>query len=235
MIKIALVDDCPADLDTLEADIMRYLQGYGIEAHVFRFSSAEELLEDYRPAYDVIFLDIEMPGTDGLAAAAAIRQTDQQTIIVFQTNMANLAINGYRVEALDFLVKPVDHASLELVLHKVRQRLRSRGRASVTVASKGSMRILHLDDIDYVEVRGHYVTYHAGGEKIAARGTLAQVEKDLERVNFLRCNRWLLVNVDRITAFENGYITVGGNSLEVSRANRRPLAKALADVAGTTR
>lgn len=65
-------------------------------------------MENYQPAFDLIFMDIEMKPLDGMKAAQQIRKTDQKTVIIFVTQMAQYAVKGYEVGALDFMVKPVD-------------------------------------------------------------------------------------------------------------------------------
>lgn len=232
VIKIAVVDDYAPDSDALCELIMRFAQNRHVEVGLGRCRSSMELLRDYAQEYDVIFLDIEMPGINGLEAARIIRQTDETTILVFVTNMAHLAINGYSVEALDFIVKPADYYSVEMVMRKALARIERRGGGSVTVVTREAVRVLPFARINYVEVRDHYVTYHTLDGDLRVRGSLAQVEKDLASGNFLRCNRWYIVNVERVTSVVGNVVRVGDAELEVSRSNKQELLRAVAKTLG---
>lgn len=229
MIRIAVVDDDATDAEELSSCIRRFAACRGLGARVDRISSADDLLAGYVPIYDILFLDIEMPGTDGMSAARSIRRKDARTIIVFVTNMSELAIEGYGVDALDFLVKPVDPASVEMVMRRALPRIESRQVGSVTLAMHGGMRVVSHDQLYYVEVRSHYVTYHTASESVTVRGSLAEVERQLEGGPFLRCNRWYIVNVRHVTSVRDGKLTVNGVELEVSRSRRTALLHALAE------
>ena len=232
MINIAVVDDYGPDLDALCAHLMRFAETRHVELRLERLRSSMELISDYAQEYDVIFLDIEMPGINGLEAARIVRQTDATTILVFVTNMAQLAISGYSVEALDFIVKPADYYSVEMVMRKVVARLERRGAGSLTVVTRDAVRVVPFSRIYYVEVRDHYVTYHTADGDLRVRGSLAQVEKDLAAGNFLRCNRWYIVNVECVTSVVGNEVTVGDATLEVSRSNKQELLRAVAATLG---
>ncbi len=116
--KVAVVDDVPRDAQLL----VRYLQQFqgeqGISIQIVPFYSSIDFLEEYDGAYDIVFLDIEMPGSDGLTTAREIRNRDDAVAIIFITNMAQYAIRGYEVNAVDFMVKPVGYFNFSQKLAK---------------------------------------------------------------------------------------------------------------------
>lgn len=114
MVSIAIVDDDTEDILTLERHIARYFAEKGGEYGIASFYDGSELMRDYAPKYDIVFLDIDMEKLNGMAAAKRIRDTDEHTAIVFVTRMAKYAIKGYEVSALDFIVKPVEYGSFAL-------------------------------------------------------------------------------------------------------------------------
>ena len=126
MVAIAVVDDDAEARELLGGYITRFAGERGTDAQITGFTDAAELLHHYKPDYDIIFLDIEMAQVDGIKAAQVIRETDPSTVIIFVTNMAQLAIKGYEVEALDFVVKPVDYFSFDMVMRKALQRISRR-------------------------------------------------------------------------------------------------------------
>ena len=107
MARIAIVEDDAECREQLREYVEHYGQENREELEVLCFSDGAELVEGYRPVYDLLLLDIEMPNLDGMTAARRIRQVDSDVLIVFITNMAKYAISGYEVEAPGFMLKPV--------------------------------------------------------------------------------------------------------------------------------
>ena len=107
MIRIALVEDEAEVRAQLQGYVQRHTRQYGTEFAVTEFADGMELLDDYRPVYDILFLDVEMKHLDGMETARRVRELDRDVIIVFITNMAQYAIGGYAVGALDYVLKPV--------------------------------------------------------------------------------------------------------------------------------
>ena len=111
MAKIAVVEDNDAMRAQLCGFIAQYAQESGHQLDVTAFSDGAQLVEPYRPGFDIIFLDIEMPKLGGMPTAERIRRQDPDVVLVFVTNMAQYAIRGYEVDALDFVLKPVSYYS----------------------------------------------------------------------------------------------------------------------------
>ena len=109
MAKIAVVEDNDAMRAQLCGFIAQYAQESGHQLDVTAFSDGAQLVEPYRPGFDIIFLDIEMPKLGGMPTAERIRRQDPDVVLVFVTNMAQYAIRGYEVDALDFVLKPVSY------------------------------------------------------------------------------------------------------------------------------
>lgn len=109
MIRVAIVEDEAKIREQLMGYVQRYTRQYGTAFEVKTFADGLEILEDYRPAYDLILLDIEMKHMDGMETARRIRELDPEVMLVFITNMAQYAIKGYAVGALDYVLKPVPY------------------------------------------------------------------------------------------------------------------------------
>ncbi|RSX57202.1 LytR/AlgR family response regulator transcription factor [Bifidobacterium samirii] len=232
MVAVAVVDDDAEARETLGGYITRYAAEQGIDAQVTGYADAAELLHHYRPDHDIIFLDIEMRQVDGIRAARTIRETDPSTVIVFVTNLAQLAIKGYEVDALDFVVKPVDYYSFAMVMRRAMQRIDRRRASTIRLVTRTGLRLVPISRIDYVDVQDHYITYHTTDGDMTVKGTLGQAEQALAAGNFMRCNRWYLVNVDNITGIDGSIVTVGEHRLEVSRAKRQEILQAVARAMG---
>ena len=118
MIRIALVEDEAEVRAQLQGYVQRHTRQYGTEFAVTEFADGMELLDDYRPVYDILFLDVEMKHLDGMETARRVRELDKDVIIVFITNMAQYAIGGYAVGALDYVLKPVPYFAFSQQLRK---------------------------------------------------------------------------------------------------------------------
>lgn len=94
MTRIAIVEDETAVREQLAGYVQRYTRQYGTQFEVTMFTDGVEILEDYRPVYDIIFLDIEMLHLDGMETARRIRELDSDVLLIFITNMAQYAIKG---------------------------------------------------------------------------------------------------------------------------------------------
>ena len=112
MIRVAIVEDEAAVRDQLMGYVQRYMRQYNAQIEVTMFTDGVEILEGYRPVYDIIFLDVEMQHLDGMETASRIRALDSDVLLIFITNMAQYAIKGYEVDALDYVLKPVSYLSL---------------------------------------------------------------------------------------------------------------------------
>ena len=113
MLRIAIVED--------EEEYIKQLQKY-----VRRFSDGNEIVANYSPEFDILLLDIEMPVLDGLNAARKIRKVDEKVVMMFITNVANYAIHGYEVGALDFITKPLTYYTFQLRFQRAVDRARPR-------------------------------------------------------------------------------------------------------------
>jgi len=109
VIRIAMVEDEAAVREQLMGYVQRYTRQYGTEFSVTEFADGVDILENYRPVYDIVFLDVEMKHLDGMETARRIRALDADVVLIFITNMAQYAIKGYAVGALDYVLKPVPY------------------------------------------------------------------------------------------------------------------------------
>ena len=123
MAKIAVVEDNDAMREQLCGFIAQYARESGRQLDVTAFADGAEIVDPYRPGFDIIFLDIEMPTLGGMPTAERIRQVDPDVVLVFVTNMAQYAIRGYEVDALDFVLKPVSYYQFSTKLERALQRI----------------------------------------------------------------------------------------------------------------
>ena len=232
MIKIAIVEDEAAVRDQLTDYVRRYTRQYGTEFEVTCFTDGDEILENYRPAFDIIFLDVEMKRLNGMETAQRIRELDDDVLLIFITNMAQYAIKGYAVGALDYVLKPVPYFAFSQQLQKVEAQLRRRTRHYLAVPVEGGLRRLDTSRIYYIESEGHRVHFYTEEGDFAAPGALKALEEKLADRPFARCNSGYLINLAQVQAVQQNTVEVGPYELQVSRPKRKSFLAALTDYIG---
>ena len=232
MIRIAMVEDEAAVRKQLQGYIQRYTRQYGTAFAVTEFSDGVEILDAYRPVYDIVLLDVEMKHLDGMETARRIRELDRDVVLLFITNMAQYAIKGFAVGALDYLLKPVPYFAFSQQLQKAEEKLRRRARHYLAVPVEGGLRRLDTAQIYYMESEGHRVHFYTEEGEFSAPGALKTFEEKLADLPFARCNSGYLVNLAQVKSVQQGLAQVGPYELQVSRPKRKSFLAALADYIG---
>lgn len=232
MIRIAMVEDEAAVREQLQGYIQRYTRQYGTEFAVTEFTDGVEILDEYRPVYDIVLLDVEMKHLDGMETARRIRELDKDVVLIFITNMAQYAIKGYAVGALDYVLKPVPYFAFSQQLQKAEEKLRRRARHYLAVPVEGGLRRLDTAQIYYIESEGHRVHFYTEEGEFSAPGALKTFEEKLAGLPFARCNSGYLVNLAQVKGVQQGVAQVGPYELQVSRPKRKSFLAALADYIG---
>ena len=233
MTGIAVVADQPDMRQQLCCMIDQYSRENNCMLEVTAFSDGAQIITNYCKGFDIIFLDIEMPELGGMDAAERIRTVDPDVVLVFVTNMAQYAIKGYEVDALDYVLKPVSYGAFCTKLSRAIQRVQRRKGGQVALQlSGGGMQLLDTGDILYLETRNRMLYYHTATQEYAVRGSLAGAEKQLAAYHFARCNQCYLVNLQYVRGVENDFVQVGDARLEISRRQKAAFMTAVASYLG---
>ena len=137
MFRIAIVEDQDETRECLNRFVRQYAEEQGVQVEISLITDGSEIAEHYTPGFDIIFMDVEMPRLDGFAAAEAIRAVDAEVVLVFVTNMAQYAIRGYEVDALDYVLKPVNYYQFCTKLSRAIQRVQRRRGGQVVLQLAG--------------------------------------------------------------------------------------------------
>lgn len=237
MIRIAIVEDERTYADTLREYLDRYATEHGCRFAITAYPDGEDIVRGYRPEYDIILMDIEMQSMDGMTAARRIRESDDAVVIMFITNMAQYAIQGYEVDALDYVLKPISYFAFSKRLERAISRVDMRQRAgkSIVISSRGSSSRIPVDSILWIESHGHRLTYHTtNGEYESTVNSMKSVEESLAGDHFFRCNKCYLVNLSHVRGIADGDALVGNDRIVVSQSKRGAFVKALTEYAGET-
>ncbi|WP_320930852.1 response regulator [Hungatella sp.] len=172
MIHIAIVEDEAFYVQQIQNYMERYRQESRREISVTVYSDGEDILDNYKGDYDIILMDIQMRFMDGMTAAKNIRKLDDAVVIMFITNMTQYAVQGYEVDALDYIIKPVEYFAFSQKLEKAVGRIRRRKRFYVTIPVEDGIQKLDVSSIYYIEARGHQAVYKTDSGVYTARAAL---------------------------------------------------------------
>lgn len=228
MIRIAIVEDEESYARQLTEYIRRYEAESGEYFEISSFSDGDEIVEGYKAQFDIILLDIQMRFMDGMTAARRIRNVDPEVVIIFITNMAQYAIHGYAVDALDYVLKPVNYFAFTRHLERAVKRLKKRSTRYITVQVKGGTQKLDISKIYYIESQGHNLLFHTASGICLTSGSLKEMDKMLENMHFFRGNSGYLINLEHVDGVQEGCALVNGEKLVLSRSRRAAFMEALA-------
>lgn len=232
MINVAIVEDNKEHAEVLAESIKRYGKEHGEEFSCTTYSNAINFLQNYKCMADIVFIDINMPHMSGMEAAEKLRERDSVVVIIFVTSLMQYAVDGYKVGALDFVVKPVKYGSFVLTMRRAVESVSCRLCKRITVNTPQGTVLLEANNISYVEILKHHLIYHTSDGDYDGYGTLLEVENQLADEPFVRCNACYLVNL-RYVAEIFGYTAKlsDGTELRISHPKRKAFAAALADYA----
>lgn len=194
MYRFAICDDEPADLIYIKNMIMEWGKKQHLEVDIREFPSAESFLFDYEEEknFDALFLDIEMGEMSGVELAKKVRDQNKSIQIVFITGYMEYISEGYDVEALHYLLKPVKKEKLDEVLSRAVERIGMQEKVLLLQNAGETMRV-PLYEIRFMEVQKNYVTIH-GKEDYSMKRTLREMGKDLDE-RFFQTHRSYIVNL----------------------------------------
>ena len=221
MINFCIVEDDDATAAVISDYLRKFYTQYKQPVKVVRFADADHFLRSDTSNIDAVFMDIELPGTDGMKAVKELRKKDSEVAVIFITNLAQYAVSGYEVNAFDFMVKPVSYGGFTMKLRRLCQYLAAKRKCEICVSTRHGKFLVKADDIKYVEVMRHVVTYNTVKGKVVGSGTLKQVMETLKGLPFALCNRCYLVNLRYVTQIVGREVTVGGDSLLISAPRSR--------------
>lgn len=227
MLHIAIVEDDENSSVLLQNYVKKYFDDNGDKCKISVFKDGLDFISDYTGDYNIIFMDIEMPHLNGMQTAKKLRAVDSNVTLIFVTNMAKYALKGYEVDALDFMVKPVDYFNFSLKMDKaVRIQKRYNNEAFCIETEDGIVK-LTASEIRFVETDGHFVIYHTEKGDHRVRASMRDTEVLLIKFGFVRCNSSFMVNLSYVTKTNGDVVEMGQDKLAISRSRKKAFIEAL--------
>jgi len=232
MLNVAIVED-----DKIYAQqIAEYLLPFGKEnAETIEFTAYKdgyELVEKYKSEFDIILMDVQMPLLDGMSAAEEIRRKDPEVIIIFITNMAQHAIRGYAVDALDYVLKPVSYFAFSQRMNRAIMRMKRRETFYLAIPIRHGIKKLDVSQICYIESRGHTLMFRTLTDRLISSGKMADMEQELQGMFFYRGNKGYLINLRHVDSVQDNFAIVDGEKVLLSRSRKKGFMIAVTNYIG---
>lgn len=233
MMNIAIVEDNLPSAKALLAHIERFQLESNADLRCTIFRDGIDFIANYSSQWDLIFLDIEMPLLDGMSTARKVREMDGDVLIIFVTQLAQYAIEGYSVGALDYILKPINYYAFLPKMKRAMQIRECKGKEKyVMIKNKTSTHKISVETIRYIDVFTHTLYYHTAQGTFSSTGavTLKSLAEELRPYGFIRCSQSHLVNLKFVKAINKESITVVNEGpLPVSRQLYKDFKQALMD------
>lgn len=219
--RVAIVDDTPRDGAELEEFVGRFCREMELPVEIVVFPGAEPFLSCLPASWDLVLLDIDMPGLNGVECARLLRRSQPDVVLMFITNMPQYALCGYEVEAVDYVLKPVSYPNFSLKMHKAMRYIRRNADCKLALNTQQQLVQVSVRDVVYVESMLHYLIYHTQRGDYKVRGTMSEAERTLQDHQFARCSSSFLVNLRYVQSIDRADVVVAGTALRMSRSRRK--------------
>lgn len=227
MLEIAIIEDEEKEAARIGGFLDRFSEEAGVELRHSWWDSAAAFLGGYQCQYDMVFMDIRMPDMDGMKAAQRLREMDGAVVLIFVTSLAQYAVQGYSVDALDYILKPVNYPAFLMKMRRAVERCaRKREQWLLLSTNSGAIQLREFE-LCYVEIFDHHIRYHTQQANYDAYGTLKSVERSLPAHSFFRCNNQCIVNLRYVTKIDGGTVVVDGRRFSISRMRKKAFLEQL--------
>lgn len=220
--KIVICDDDLRNTHQIHQYITRFCEEEQYsDVQIIEYYNPTELLNNYPKETDLLIMDIEMPGINGIQAAREIRLFDENVTLIYMTNYAKYALEGYSVQAYNYLLKPVSYETISRELKKIFSVIQEKNNQSISLNCEDGYRIFLLRNIDMCETMGKNVILHARGEKVLVYKSMKQMEEILKKTTF-RIHSAYLVSMHAIRRVKHDSVVISdGTELPLSKHRKK--------------
>lgn len=221
MMRVAVLDDSREDIERLTGYLRQFEADRHLSIQIDTYNSSFDFLEEFRSQYDALFLDIEMPGSDGMEVAREVRSKDEAVGIIFVTNMAQYAVQGYEVNAIDFMVKPFQFYVFTEKLERALRFFKKREQRTLLLTADGNLHRIPASSVIYIEKEKDNLIYHTETGIYQERGSIRQCREKLKGLPFSECTSGCLVNLEHVIKVGRDSVTTGSADIPLSRRMKK--------------
>lgn len=216
MVRIAICDDEKVVCNMLMQKVTTQMKNKKEDFEIDCFANADELLQK-NLIYDILLLDIQMPGQNGIELAKTLRKDGLNSALIFITALKEHVFDVFEVDALDYICKPINEMRLEKTLEKALQKIKTNEDNYLLIKTMNCCKAVKISNIFYCEVINRKIYLYTKDDVIVYYSKLADIIKQLDN-RFVRCHRSYLVNMDYLIEYTNRQITlVNGLHVPISR------------------
>lgn len=235
IMKIAIIEDEPVHADLLDQFLQNWSSQRQMPVRILHYSSAENFLFEWETEqdFDALFVDIQMRQMNGMEMAKLVRRRDEKIHIIFTTGIADYIQEGYEVEAMHYLLKPISEEKIRICMDKLVER---RGhRHCILVHARDEVCRLEAEQINYIEARGHGCVIEANVKEKGVLDTkllevsesISELEDMVSSWGFIRCHRSYLCGLANVHQIgKSGILFDSGSRIPVSRRLYREVNQA---------
>lgn len=221
--KIAIVEDTSSDLIYIQDCLVRLSEEKNVPIQISTYHDSLLLLADYNMQFDCIFMDIQVPGVNGMDGTKRLRQTDPTVPVIFVTNLENYAVQGYSVNAFDYVIKPYTYEKIRSVWERLFSKLDSETPNDILIKNPDGITRIPINLLYYVSVEKHCIYYHTAFGVFQERSSMKSAEEALLKYDFTRINSCYLVNMRYIENVCGDEVWLREERLKISRARKKKL------------
>lgn len=233
MTKIAIIEDEIEMSNDLKKHIEMFFNQHEKNISIDIFDNAVKFLDKYKTGYNLVFMDINLPYMNGIEASEKLRQKDPMVIIIFVTSLAQYAIEGYKVHAFDYVLKPVNYYNFVLTLERLLPHLKDNDKSIVIYTNKTSFKKILIERIKYIEINNHKLIFHTLDGDYETHGALNDYVDMLKDDYFELCNRCYLINLKMVSQVTPDSVIIDDESLLISRPKRKQFLHVLNEFIAT--
>ncbi len=232
MIHIAICDDEKEFVSDMRMLIERYAKEKQTEIRISEFESGLELMKQYDRTLDLVFLDIQMDGMDGLKTAGQIRTLDEEVSIIFLTSLKQYALEGYKYRAVNYIVKPMKYIRLKVELDRWMEKQQRKNPCIVVSNDSGTFKVA-LNTLHYAETYKRNLLLHTEQGEVISYRSMKELETELKQYGFFRCHSGFLVNMGFVKQVEKLEVHLtSGETIYVSKPKKKEFMEAMAEYWG---
>ena len=232
-INVAIVDDNLKDQAATKEALIQYQKDTpNVKFDISFFDDGNKFLNSNVHSYDIVFMDMIMPSFDGIQTSLSLRKVSMYTNIIIVSSSPDFAIKGYSVDALGYVLKPINYKFMKTIVDKAISNIKNNEEAYIVLNVQGEKKKILMRDILYTEVMNHDLIIVTNEGQIRTRLSLEEFSAKYSRYGFSKCHRCYLVNLKHVTSFNNNEVIVGEYTIPLSRLRKKQFEEDFYDFLG---